>query len=98
MEYKLPKKAPSRSVTAMIGKSLVAVSLEGLIDVNKEIERQNKKLDVLAKEKVSLNGRIDNPRFLESAPKEVIEQTKERITEINQQASAILNLLKSLED
>lgn len=98
MDYNRPKEIPSRSATAMVGKSLLVVSLEGLIDIEKEIKRQTKKLEILAKEKKGLKARIDSPQFLESAPKEVIIKTRERIKEIEEQADSIRNLLKSLEN
>ncbi|OGI01313.1 MAG: valine--tRNA ligase [Candidatus Melainabacteria bacterium GWF2_37_15] len=95
-ESGLPQKMPSRSATAMIGKSLIIVSLEGLIDLEKEVERQNKKIETLEKELKNLSARINSPKFLENAPKEVIVQTKDRIKEIEQQSQAIEDLLKSL--
>ncbi len=97
LEFNLPEKTPSRCATALVGKSLIVVSLEGLIDLDKEIERQNKKLEALSKENNSLSARINSPKFLENAPKEVVTQTQERIKEIEQQSEAIKNLLKSLE-
>lgn len=96
MEFGLPEKMPSRSATGMVGKSMIAVPLEGLIDVEKETERQEKKLAVLTKELTGLENRIDSPKFLENAPREVIKQTKERINEIKEQSESINNLLKSL--
>ncbi len=97
MEYSIPSEVPPRSATVMVGKSLIVVSLEGLIDLNKEISRQTKKLETLEKEKKGLQSRMDSPRFLESAPKEVIVKTRERISEIDEQSESIKTLLKSLE-
>jgi len=96
MEFSIPKGVPPRSVTAMVGKSLIVVSLEGLIDLDKEIARQTKKLETILKEKKALNGRIDSPQFLKNAPKEIIAKTKARISEIEEQTKSIKNLLKSL--
>jgi len=96
MEFGLPTEVPDRSATAVVGKSLVVVSLEGLIDLEKEIKRQTLKLENLTKERKGLSDRINNPRFLENAPKEVIIQTRERIGEIDQQFESIKILLKSL--
>ena len=64
--------------------------------IEKEIQRQNKKLETLSKEKKALDGRISSPKFLESAPEDVIILTKERISEIEQQSLSIQELLKSL--
>ena len=63
---------------------------------NEEIARQQKKLEKLNGEKKSLEGRINNPKFVANAPKELIEQTKARIDEINIQSSTINQLIESL--
>ncbi len=97
LDFSVPKELPPRSATAMIGKSMIVVSLEGLIDLEKEMKRQTKKLEMLTKEKKSLKVRMDSPQFLESAPKEVIVNTRKRIGEIEEQSESIKNLLKSLE-
>jgi len=96
IEMGLPKEVPAQAATSMIGSSMVVVPLEGLIDLDKETQRQKKKLETLEKEKNGLNSRLNSPKFLENAPKEVIIQTKERIKEIDQQAQSINDLLKSL--
>ena len=92
----IPAEIPSQSATTMMGASLIVVPLIGLIDLDKEIQRQNKKLETLDKEKKGLDSRLSSPKFLESAPKEVVELTKERIKEIEQQSQSIQELLKSL--
>jgi valyl-tRNA synthetase len=96
VEEGIPKEIPSQCVTTMTGTSLIVVPLAGLIDVEKETQRQNKKLETLAKEKKGLDSRLNSPKFLESAPKDVITQTRERLKEIDQQYQAIQELLKSL--
>ncbi len=92
-----PSKIPSQSATAVISNSKIIVPLAGLIDIEKEIQRQNKKLEKLNKEKGGLEGRMKNSKFVENAPKEVIEQAKDRIDEINVLTDAINELLKSLQ-
>ena len=87
---------PQKTATAVVSASKIVLNLENLIDFNEEIKRQQKKLDKLTGEKRSLQGRIDNPKFVANAPKELIEQTKERIAEITIQENAITELLSSL--
>jgi len=91
-----PSSIPAQAATAVVSNSRFIVPLAGLIDIDKEVQRQKKKLEALDKEKMSLQGRINNPKFVENAPEEVINQTKERIEEINSQYAAIEELLKSL--
>ena len=96
INYLSNKEVPSQSATVMIGTALIVVPLAEFIDVEKETQRQNKKLETLAKERKGLEGRLNSPQFLENAPKELITQTKERVQEIDQQAEAIDELIKSL--
>jgi len=92
----MDKPALPQSATAIVSASKIVVPLEGLIDIDAEIKRQNKKLDKLNSEKNSLVGRINNEKFVANAPKELIEQTNNRIEEITKQCDVINELLKSL--
>ena len=87
---------PKKSATAVVSASKIIIPLENLIDFNEEIKRQQKKLDKLVAEKNSLAGRMNNEKFVANAPKELIEQTKERIDEITVQETAINELINSL--
>ena len=87
-----------KSATAVVSASKIIIPLENLIDMDEEIARQNKKLDKLLKEKSSLEGRVNNPKFVEKAPKELVEETKANIEELSGQQKAIedfINLLKA---
>jgi len=87
---------PKKSATAVVSASKIIIPLENLIDFNEEINRQQKKLDKLVAEKNSLAGRMNNEKFVANAPKELIEQTKARIEEIEIQETAINELIASL--
>ena len=87
---------PQKTATAVVSASKIVLSLENLIDFNEEIKRQQKKLDKLTGEKKSLLGRVNNPKFVANAPKELIAQTNERISEIEVQENAINDLISSL--
>ena len=50
--------------------------LADLIDVPEEIARLEKTLQKLGKELGGLRGRLNNPKFAESAPEEVVEETR----------------------
>ena len=87
---------PPKSATAVVSASKIILPLADLIDLDAEVARQQKKLDKLTAEKKSLLGRINNPKFVANAPKELIEQTKARISEIEIQENTISELIKSL--
>ncbi len=85
-----------QSASAVIGNSKITVPLKGLIDIEQEIKRQNKKLDKLTAEKDGLLKRINNEKFISSAPFEVVQKTKDRIEEIKTESKAIKELISNL--
>ena len=93
---KMNADVPPQSASAVVASSKIIIPLAGLIDIEEEIKRQEKKLNKLVTEKNSLEGRMSNAKFVENAPAELIEQTKARIEEIILQANAINELINSL--
>ncbi len=87
---------PLKSATAVVSASKIILPLADLIDLDAEITRQQKKLDKLTSEKKSMLGRINNPKFVANAPKDLIEQTKTRIEEIEIQEKTVTDLIESL--
>lgn len=89
---------PKKSATAVVSASKIIIPLEDLIDLDAEIARQQKKLDKMLAEKNSLLGRLNNKKFTDKAPKEVIEETQAKVDEISIQQEIIEDLIKSLKD
>lgn len=91
-------RVPKKSATAVVSASKIIIPLEDLIDINAEISRQQKKLDKLMNEKNSLLGRLNNKKFVENAPKSVIDETQAKVDEISMQQEIIEKLISSLKD
>ena len=89
-------KTEKQSASAIVSNSKIIVPLAGLIDLNEEVKRQNKKLEKLLAEKNGLLARTNNVKFMTNAKPELIEQTKTRIAEIEVQEKAINELIESL--
>ena len=87
---------PAKSAAAVVSGSQIIIPLADLIDLDAEIMRQRKKSDKLLDEKKSLESRVNNPKFVANAPKELLEQTKTRIAEIEIQEQTINDLIASL--
>ena len=49
-------------------------------------------------EKNSFSGRLNNKKFIDNAPKEVIEETQAKVDEILVQQKIIEKLIESLKD
>ena len=82
--------------SATVGNAKLSIPLAGLIDIDTEIARQNKKLEKLSKEKFGLENRLNNKNFVEHAPEEVLAQTKNRIEELTIAENTIKELINSL--
>ncbi|MEO0502257.1 MAG: valine--tRNA ligase, partial [Pseudomonadota bacterium] len=67
---------PKGTVALAIAGGSFGLPLADVIDVAEEIARLEKTLGKLAKELGGLRGRLKNPKFAESAPAEVVEETK----------------------
>lgn len=96
VEFEKNSKDEKHCAYCSVGDTKIVVPLEGLIDINKEIERQNKKIQKFEAELNSLNARLNNEKFVNSAPKEVVEQTRARTKEIKTEISTISELISKL--
>ena len=70
---------PKGSIAISAKGASFALPLEGIIDVDEEKKRLSKSLDKLQKEISALKGRLQNSKFIESAPEEVILETQENL-------------------
>jgi valyl-tRNA synthetase len=68
--------APKGALTIAAQGAAFAIPLEGVIDIAEEKARLTKALDKLNKEIAGLNGRLNNPNFVASAPEEVVDEAR----------------------
>ena len=71
---------PKGAITVAAEGATFAIPLEGLIDIAEEKTRLSKSLEKLAKDMGGLRGRLNNPKFVESAKPEVVEETREKLS------------------
>ncbi|WP_293443898.1 valine--tRNA ligase [Planktotalea sp.] len=71
---------PKGTVALAASGGTFGLPLEGVIDVAAEKARLEKTLGKLAKELGGLRGRLNNPKFAESAPTEVLEETRKNLS------------------
>ncbi|MGM0659614.1 MAG: valine--tRNA ligase [Pseudomonadota bacterium] len=70
---------PKGCVTVAVEGGSFGLPLADIIDVDAEKARLEKTLAKLEKELRGLRGRLDNPRFVESAPADVVAETRENL-------------------
>ena len=71
---------PKGAITISVAGGTFALPLEGVIDIAEEKARLEKALGKLAKELGGLRGRLNNPKFVESAPEEVVAEAQENLS------------------
>ncbi len=85
----------SNTVKDIIKEATIQIPLEGLIDINAEKQRLLKNIDKISKEKTSLERRLNNPQFVEKAKKEVVEQNKIELLDLENKLKDLNSLLSS---
>ncbi|WP_417273365.1 valine--tRNA ligase [Celeribacter halophilus] len=70
---------PKGAITISVAGGTFALPLEGVIDIAEEKARLEKALGKLAKELGGLRGRLNNPKFVASAPEEVVAEAQENL-------------------
>jgi valyl-tRNA synthetase len=91
---------PKSAATAVVNDATIFVSLEGIIDFAKEIERLEKEIDKLTNESATVSKKLNNEDFLRKAPAEVVEKVKAKhdlLVEKQQKLLSNLTKIKELE-
>ncbi|MFV0410134.1 MAG: valine--tRNA ligase [Paracoccus sp. (in: a-proteobacteria)] len=87
------------------GKGMIAVAAQGasfalpigdVIDVAAETARLEKNLGKTGKDAEGLRKRLDNPKFVETASLEVIEETRQKLTDLDEDLARINAALAQL--
>ncbi len=87
---------PKGCVTVPVGGATLGMPLADLIDVDAEKARLEKTLGKLAKELGGLRGRLNNPKFAESAPEEVVEEARANLAAREEDEAKIKDALARL--
>jgi valyl-tRNA synthetase len=88
---------PRQAATQVHGEFELYVSLEGLIDVAKEIARLQKQQAEKTKALEAARGKLNNAGFLSRAQPEVVQATKDQVTELETQLRIIETTLADLQ-
>ncbi|OQY46777.1 MAG: valine--tRNA ligase [Candidatus Parabeggiatoa sp. nov. 2] len=74
---------PPESAIALVGDMRILIPLAGLIDKEAELTRLNKEMDKLQKELAKCTAKLDNPKFTERAPQQIVEKERQRVAEMS---------------
>tara|TARA_Y100000588_G_scaffold393231_2_gene508324 strand:+ start:150855 stop:153494 length:2640 start_codon:yes stop_codon:yes gene_type:complete len=87
---------PPHSATAVVKGMELFIPLEGLIDINLEKERLEKRKQELTRHYESVQRTLKNKKFLEKAPQPVVENEKKKLEEMNLELEKLTSNLEML--
>jgi valyl-tRNA synthetase len=89
---------PASCASSVTASTTCFVSLEGVIDFEKEILRLEKELDKNTKELIGVQKRLSNDSFLEKAPQDVIDKVNARHADLAEKNEKLAANLKRIQD
>lgn len=87
---------PPLNALALVGDLKVMVPLAGLIDVEAEIARLQKKIDKAQGDVKRVAGKLGNAKFVDNAPPEVVTKEREKQAEAKAELATLLTQLEAL--
>jgi valyl-tRNA synthetase len=87
---------PDGAAQIVLGESTVALPLAGVIDLAAERARLEKELDKAAKDIAAIDTRLNNQGFLAKAPEDVVEEARDRRTDLEARKGRIAEALTRL--
>ncbi len=93
-------KSPAMAASVPLSGDLVGievyVDISQFIDVEAETKRLTGEQDKLTKFAASIEGKLNNEKFVSGAPAEVVQQQRDKLIEVNEQLAAIETALAGL--
>jgi valyl-tRNA synthetase len=87
---------PEGAAQIVLGESTVALPLAGVIDLAAERARLEKELDKAAKDIAAIDARLGNQGFLAKAPEDIVEEARDRRTDLEARKGRIAEALTRL--
>lgn len=87
---------PEYSATGVLEDMEIFIPLKGVIDLDAEVQRLEKKLEKIEKEMIVTNKKLSNSDFIQKAPEKIILKEKEKIKEFTNIRDRIQKNLKAL--
>tara|TARA_B100000029_G_scaffold147061_1_gene142415 strand:- start:19 stop:2763 length:2745 start_codon:yes stop_codon:yes gene_type:complete len=84
------------SAVVVVENLKILIPLEGLIDPKEESQRLTKKIDKVSKEHKMLSSKLNNKKFTDNAPKELVQEQQERFEIISKELNNLNDQLKEI--
>ena len=97
MEWLGDKEAPMSS-TQLVGTMEVLVPMAGLIDTDAEVARLSKEIEKAEKEMGRLSGKLNNKKFVDNAPADVVEKEQEKLSKAKASQEKLVEQLEKIKN
>ena len=87
---------PAAAAVAVISDIVIYIPLAGIIDIEKEKDRLQKRLDKVLKELMGTQKTLDNPKFVDRAPEAVVEQKRTRLATLESEQEKLVTNIEML--
>ena len=87
---------PAAAAVAVISDIVIYIPLAGIIDIEREKDRLQKRLDKVLKELTGTQKTLDNPNFVNRAPEAVVEQKRARLVVLESEQEKLVTNLEML--
>ena len=84
------------SAVVVVENLKVLIPLEGLIDPKEESQRLTKKIEKMSKEHKMLSSKLNNKKFTDNAPKELVQEQQVRFELISKELNNLNHQLKEI--
>jgi len=99
IEFALDLKKPDFAASAMVEKVEIFIPLEGIIDLDKELERLEKEITTTEGLLKSVKGKLSNSNFVDRAPEHIVQKERDKqehysesLTKLREQLDAMKKL------
>jgi valyl-tRNA synthetase len=91
-----PTPEKENSISGVVGTIQVVIPLTGVVDVEVLRAKLEKSLSKIEAEVKSLSGRLSNSNFVDKAPADVVQTTRDALAEAQKQAEILQERLRTL--
>jgi valyl-tRNA synthetase len=88
--------APDKAMTSVIADAELYFPLAGLIDIEQEIARLNKEVELLNGEVARIEGKLGNEGFVAKAPARVIDEEKDKLKMYSEKREKVIARIAEL--
>ncbi|MGJ5674529.1 MAG: valine--tRNA ligase [Nostochopsis sp.] len=91
-----PQLSQEQAIAGLVDTVQVILPLAGVVDIQAYTAKLQKRLSKLEADIKSLTTRLSNPKFVEQAPANVVEETRDTLAEAQKQAEILCDRLRQL--